>query len=177
MSGTIGRQIAAAGQITLSYGEAMLKDVRADQFARHAPGKDGKPVKSNHPAWVYGHLALYNSRCLELMGLPAGTAAKPAGWDDLFKNGTECRDDREGSIYPKMELIAKHWSEGTKAVLAALPGVPDEVFSRPNPGEGRMKELLPTVGALVTFLMTGHPMSHFGQVSAWRRFMGMGSAM
>lgn len=177
MSAIIGRQIAAAGQISLSYGEAMLKDVRADQFARHAPGREGTLVKSNHPAWVFGHLALYNPRCLELMGLPAGPAAKPAGWDDLFRNGTECRDDPAGTIYPRMDAIAKHWADGMRAVLAALPGVPDEVFTRANPGEGRMKELLPTVGAMVTFLMTGHPMSHLGQVSAWRRFMGLGSAM
>lgn len=177
MSHTFGKIVASAGQISLIYGEAMLKGVSAQQFARLAVGRDGKPVQSNHPAWAYGHLALYSSRCMDMLGQPQGVAARPAGWDDLFKNGTECRDDPAGTIYPAMEAISSHYLNGYKALLAALPGVADDVFSKPNPAEGRMKELLPTVGGMVTFLLTGHPMSHLGQVSAWRRFMGLGSAM
>lgn len=177
MSNVIGKQIAAAGQFSVGFGEAMLKGVKPEQFARLAVGKDGKPVQSNHPAWVMGHLAMYSSRCMDLLGLPQGVTAKPAGWDELFKNGTECKDDPTGKIYPPMDAVTKHFLEGYKAVLAALPNVPDEVLNRPNPGEGRMKEMLPTVGGVVCFLVTGHPMSHLGQVSAWRRFMGLGSAM
>lgn len=177
MSGTIGSIIAAPGRLTMSYGEAMLKGVEARQFARLALGKDGKPVQSNHPAWVFGHLGLYSARAMELIGKPVGVCAKPAGWDDLFKNGTPCKDDPEGTIYPKMDQIAQHYLTGYRAVLEALPTVPDAVFQQPNPAEGRMKEMLPTLGAMVTFLVTAHPMSHFGQVSAWRRFMGLGSAM
>jgi hypothetical protein len=177
MSNMMGKAIAAAGQFSVTYGEAMLKGVKPEQFARLAVGKDGKPVQSNHPAWAMGHLAMYSSRCMDLMGLPQGVTAKPAGWEELFKNGTECKDDPSGTIYPPMEQISKHFLDGYRAVLAALPSVPDEVLNRPNPMEGRMKELLPTVGACVAFLMTGHPMSHLGQVSAWRRFMGLGSAM
>lgn len=177
MSNVIGKQIAAAGQLTVAYGEAMLKGVQPEQFARLAIGKDGQPVQSNHAAWAMGHLTMYSSRCMDLLGLPQGVTAKPAGWEELFKNGTECKDDPSGKIYPPMGAVSKHFVEGYKAVLAALPSVPDEVFARPNPAEGRMKELLPTVGAVVSFLMTGHAMSHLGQVSAWRRFMGLGSAM
>lgn len=177
MSQNIGRMIANAGHISVFYAEAMLKDLTPDRFARLAVGSDGKRVQSNHPAWVYGHLAMYSSRCMDVLGLPQGVTARPAGWEELFKNGSPCKDDPDGTIYPAMEAIASHCLTGYKAVLAALPEVPDEVFSRPNPGEGRMKELLPTAGALVTFLTTGHPMSHIGQVSAWRRFMGLGSAM
>lgn len=173
----IGKTIVSPGQFCIRYGEAMLKDVRPEQFARLAVGKDGQPVQSNHPAWVFGHLAIYTSRCMELLGQPVGVTAKPAGWDDLFKNGTPCLDDPEGKIYPPMEQVTSHYFNGYKAVLAALPETPDEVFMRPNPAEGRFKEMLPTVGAAVTFLVTGHPMSHLGQVSAWRRFMGLGSAM
>jgi hypothetical protein len=42
--------------------------------------------------------------------------------------------------------------------------------------EGRMKELFPTVGAAVNFLVVGHTQSHLGQISVWRRLMGLGSA-
>ena len=173
--GQIGKTIAAAGGITLSYGEGLLKGIKADQFARQ-PKADGKLVNCNHPAFVYGHLAIYASRMMELMGRPAGVAAKPAGWDELFKNGVECKDDPTGKIYPPMETISRHFIDGYKAVLAALPEVDDSVFMKPNPMGGRMTEMLPTIGAAVNFLMTGHPMSHLGQASTWRRCMGMGSA-
>ena len=50
------------------------------------------------------------------------------------------------------------------------------IVAKGNPAEGRMKELFPTIGAVSAFLLSGHQMSHFGQISAWRRFVGLGSA-
>lgn len=174
--GHIGAIIARPGLISLNYGEGMLKDVTAKMFAQQ-PVLGGTRVTCNHPAWVYGHLSLYSSRCMELMGLEAGVTAKPAGFDELFKNGTECKDDPEGVIYPSMESITKFYFDGYRAVMAAMPEVSDEVFTRATPGTGRMVEMLPTVGAVVSFLTGGHQMSHLGQVSTWRRAMGLGSAM
>jgi hypothetical protein len=159
----------------VTYGEAMLKDVTPAMFARQ-PVVNGKHIVCNHPAWVFGHLSIYSSRCMELLGLPVGVTAKPAGFEDLFKNGTECKDDPSGTIYPKMEQITSLYIHGYKAVLAAMPEVPDEAFMRENPATGRFKEMFPLVGGAVCFLMTGHAMSHLGQVSTWRRCMGLGSA-
>jgi hypothetical protein len=34
---------------------------------------------------------------------------------------------------------------------------------------------MPTVGAAVNFMLGGHLQMHLGQVSAWRRAMGLGS--
>lgn len=175
--GNIGKMIATAGEMSIRYGEAMLKDVKPDMFGRLAPGKDGKPVQSNHPAWVYGHLANYSSRVMDLLGKPQGVTAKPAGWDDLFKNGTPCLDDPTGTRYPAMESLTSHYLNGYKAAIAALAEAPDDLLVGPNPMEGRMRELFPTVGSVLGFLLIGHPMSHLGQVSAWRRFMGLSSAM
>lgn len=174
--GHTARIIAAPAAISLAYAEAMLKDVTPAMFARQ-PVINNKHIICNHPAWVYGHLSIYSSRCMELLGLPLGVTAKPDGFDDLFKNGTECKDDPAGTIYPSMEKIVSFYTSGYKALLAALPEVSDEVLSRPTPMTGRMAELLPTVGAGVAFLISGHPMSHLGQISTWRRCMGLGSAM
>lgn len=174
--GNIGKTIAAPGALTLRYSEAMLKDVRADQFARLAtPG--GKPVQSNHPCWVFGHCGLYWPRVLEICGKPAGSIVNPAGWDALFKNGTECKDDPSGTVYPPMERVTKHYFDGLKAALAAASEAEDSVLMEANPAEGRMKEMFPTRGGMAAFLLAAHPMSHMGQVSAWRRMMGLGSAM
>jgi hypothetical protein len=175
--GNIGKTIAPAGNVTLALAENMLKGVTPGMFARLAVGRDGKPVQSNHPAWVFGHLASYVPRALEMLGHADAAKFKNPAFEELFKNGTPCRDDAAGSIYPAMEVVTKAYFDGYRTVLAALANVADETLLKPNPAEGRMKELFPTVGAVISFLIAAHPMSHLGQVSAWRRFMGLGSAM
>lgn len=173
--GNIGKALAAPGQFSVNYGEGLLKDVKQDIFARH-PLIDGKRVAANHPAWVYGHLAIYSSRMCEMMGIDLGPAAKPADWDELFKNGTECKDDPAGTIYPKMDVLTNHFINGHKHVLAHLPEVSDDVLLRPNPAGGRFAEMLPTAAAAIGFLLIGHPQQHLGQVSTWRRTFGLGPA-
>ena len=173
--GTTGKSIASAGNFSVMFGETLLKDVKKETFARK-PVVNGKTIDCNHPAWCYGHLAIYAARVCEWAGIPAGPAAVPAGWDELFKNGTKCEDDPNGTIYPAMETITSHFFNGYKYVLSKLPEVDEAVFNKPNPAAGRMAELAPTMGGAINFLVTGHPMSHLGQVSTWRRCMGLGSA-
>lgn len=176
MSNLIGSAIAAPVTLTRMYGELMLKDVAAEKAARFsAPG--GTTVVSNHPVFVYGHLALYNRRILALCNQPEGAAAVPAEWDALFKAGVECKDDASGTLYPSLSVVTKAFFDGLDAAVAAVKATDDATFSLPNPAEGRMKELFPLRGQVAAFLLSGHPMSHFGQISAWRRMQGLGSAM
>ncbi len=172
----IARTIIPAGQRSHAFGGQLLKGIDKNAFARLAPGDAGRLVKSNHPAWVFGHLAVYPARVLELIGHPDAAAAKNPRFEDLFKNGTDCHDDAAGTVYPTMEEITGAWDKGYQKVLDAIAEVPDEVFARENPAEGNFKQSFPTVGSAVGFLIAGHPMMHFGQVSAWRRFMGLPSA-
>jgi len=174
--GIIANTIVPAGNLSKMYAEMLLKDVTPATFARFAsPG--GKVVQSNHPAFVYGHLAMYPHRVMDMLGLPKGATAVPEGWEGLFKAGVECRDDPSGTIYPKMETIVAFYTAAYAAAMKAIAEASDEQLTAPNPAEGRMKEMFPTVGAVCNFIVASHQMSHFGQVSAWRRFMGLGSAM
>lgn len=173
--GIVGKSIAGAGNFTVMFGEALLKGVTPEAFARK-PVVGGAAIDCNHPAWVYGHLAIYASKVCDLAGIPQGPTAAPAGWDDLFKNGSKCEDDASGTRYPAMEQIVSHFTAGYKHVISKLPEVDDAVFAKPNPGTGRFAEMAPTVGGAIAFLMSGHPMSHLGQVSTWRRCNGLGSA-
>lgn len=174
--GTTGKSIAGAGNFSVMFGEAVLKDVKAEQFAKK-PVVNGKMIDCNHPAWVYGHLAIYASKMCDMLGLPHGPAAVPAGWEEMFKNGTKCECETTGVKYPPMEALTSHFLNGYKYVISKLPEVDEAVFNKPNPGTGRFAEMAPTVGAAVAFMMSGHPMSHLGQVSTWRRCQGLGSAM
>lgn len=167
--------LTAVGNLSLRYTEALLKDVASDQAARFA-APAGKVVASNHPSFVIGHLAIYPARLMDFLGQPRGITERPAGWEDLFRTGVDCKDDPTGTIYPKLDELSKFYFAAYRAVLAAVAETPSSVFEKPNPAGGRMTEIMPTVGAAATFLLSGHPMSHLGQFSAWRRMMGLPSA-
>jgi hypothetical protein len=172
--GQVANTILASARLTKKFAEAQLKDVAAGSFARLAT-VGGTTVQSNHPAFVYGHLSLYFPKVLSALGQQA--PANPPMFEDCFTNGKPCVDDPEGTKYPAMQTILTHFNNGYEAASAAIARASDAELSRPNPNEGRSKELFPTLGELFNFYMGAHPMSHLGQVSAWRRMMGLGSAM
>lgn len=173
MSRTLGETIGDSLQVTMGYGERLLKDVTADKFARF--GNVGETtVESNHPAFVYGHLSLYAPRILKDLGHAA--PAIPDNFEAVFSKDATCVDDPDGRIYPAMDQVTKFFFTGYKAALEALQATPDETFQQPNPLGGGMAERFPTLGSMHNFYVGGHVMIHMGQMSAWRRMMGLGSA-
>ena len=108
------------------------------------------------------------------IGHPAPTV--PAGFELAFSKDAVCRDDADGDLYPSMEEIVTFFREGYRMVTGALRSTPNDVLDQPNPAEGRMRELFPTIGSVQAFYCGGHIMMHMGQMSAWRRMEGMGPA-
>lgn len=170
-----GPVLATPGALAARYAEGLLKDVRADQFAR-LPVMDGKTIQTNHPAWVYGHCCIYFARVTTLCGGTPKASITPAHYEALFKDGTVCRDDAAGSIYPAMAEIVEHFRTGHKEASEALRAASDATLLAPNMKDGKVSEMLPTLGSVANFLLSAHCMTHLGQVSAWRRMMGLGSA-
>jgi hypothetical protein len=84
-------------------------------------------------------------------------------------------DDADGSIYPPMDEVTSALLRAYRAVAEALDCAVDEVFAGENPNEA-MRGKFPTKGAMIGFYVGGHFMLHMGQMSAWRRAMGMGPA-
>jgi hypothetical protein len=159
--------------MSLFMGEQQLKDVSPAIFARKPRGEGGKIVNANHPAFVYGHLSLYAKAVAEKVGLDGSRLAAPAGFDALFDQGKECQDDPAGTIYPPMKTITEAFFNNYRGLLEILPKVPDAKLLEPNPTAKRF----PLIGEFAMFLLTSHIMMHLGQVSTWRRCMGLGSAM
>lgn len=154
--------------------EKTLAGISPNQFGRlAAPG--GVVIQSNHPAWVYGHLAIYPARVLTMLGAPADAAAVPAAFTDLFKDGTACLDDAAGTIYPRMEEITAAYFKGHDVLAAHVASMSDDSLLKDHPDEARRVNF-PTVGAHINFMLNDHISLHIGQVSAWRRMMGLGSA-
>jgi hypothetical protein len=153
---------------TLGYADLLVKDIPAEKFAR-------TPVPTlNHPAFNMGHLSLYPNRIFLMIGRPELVVERD-GYSDLFKAGVACVE--QDGRYPHKDEILEYFRERYAAVEAVLANTPDEVFQRENPLEGRMREIFPIVGVGVNFMLNNHMMSHLGQISAWRRVMGMGSVM
>jgi len=173
MTRSLGNVIADSLHLSLGYAERLLKNVPSDRAARFAaPG--GMVVESNHPTFIYGHLSLYAPKILRLIGHPAPPI--PDGFDLVFSKDAKCVDDADGDLYPPLDHVVAFFLEGHRMTMGALRSTPDTTFDQPNPAEGRMKELFPTIGSAQAFYCGGHMMMHLGQMSAWRRMEGLGAA-
>jgi hypothetical protein len=167
----IAEAIVKPNERTVGYAEKLLTGITPDNAGRLPQGANG-PIQTNHPAFVYGHLALYPARVMEFLDRDPSSVAVADGWEDLFKPGAECRDDADGSLYPAFESLTQAFFDGYQAARAALVEADESMFSKPVPHEG-YREAFGTLNVAFNFLMNNHIMIHLGQLSAWRRAMGM----
>ena len=150
MSHTVGNAIADSLEHSLRYVDRLLVGVTPAQFARLAtPG--GVTIQSNHAAFVLGHLSLYGPRIVEHLG---GDVA---------------------AVTPSPKFV-EAFNATYRATLPVLRSADDVLMAQANPSGGRMAELFPTLGSMLTFYAGGHVSMHLGQVSAWRRMLGLPEA-
>jgi len=155
-------------QICLMYGRMLVEDIPAEKFFRLPQ------ANMNHPAFLLGHITLSADQALAALGQPE-VGITPAGYAELFEDGRECVDE-EGRYPSKNEIVA-YYGQRHERAIEAIRWTPEEVFQRENPAPGRLREMFPTVGAVVNFGFNCHHMAHLGQISAWRRVMGMGPVL
>ena len=148
----------------LRYAEMLVNDLSDDQMTEQPGGV------INHPAWSLGHLTVSASHLGQLLGLESDL---PEGWSETFKTGGEPSGD--GSAYPSKEEILGALKEQHTRNTEAATNLDASRFAEPHPDEGT-RSYFPTVGDMIVFLMTSHEMDHLGQIAAWRRAMGLGSA-
>jgi len=161
---TAVQSILAPCRVCTSYGELLVKDIPADQFA-HMP----HPAM-NHPAFCIGHLSLYPNRMLHLLGR-SDRVEERAGYEELFAAGVECVNEAEK--YPGKDELVAFYLDRHRAIADALEEATDEVLARENPAEGQFRQMAPTIGAALNFILCAHHMTHLGQISAWRRAAGL----
>jgi uncharacterized damage-inducible protein DinB len=142
----------------------LVADLSDEQLARQpAP-------KTNHPAWVLGHLL---SSEYALLSVLTGATA-PAWIDDAYKavygNKSEPSPDR--SRYQSKQWYIERLSAVHEQVLAKLRTITPAELDAPFPDPAR-RERFPTVGSIVPFYAIWHETYHSGQLSAWRRVQGL----
>jgi hypothetical protein len=153
-----------AAQVNLflvQYCRTLLTDIPDERLAE-------QPVAGvNHPAWILGHLALTADSALEKLG---AQKALPAEWATLFAPGSKPSASR--GAYPSREELLRAVEQGYQQLRQKATAAGPELLSRPTTNP-RAREGLPTLRELVAFLLTGHMGVHLGQLSSWRRLIGL----
>lgn len=143
------------------YGQSLLEGIDAEKAMQLIC--DG----GVNPAWIIGHLALVANIGLQLSG---GTPKVDIeAWKPLLGGGSTPTTD--ASAYPAWDELLAAWHQAHTDVAGQIAMASPEALSQPNPNE-RMREGLPTVGDLISFMLTSHESMHMGQLSTWRRVQG-----
>ena len=155
-------------RFNLDRARTLVRDLSDEETVRQPHGV------VNHPAWTLGHLAQASNQLAIGLGLES---TFPAEWKEAFRTGGTPSGD--ASRFPPKaallaELAAQH-ERVARALEGAEPAALDAALARAHPNEGT-RQRFPTVGDYAVFLITSHEGSHLGQIAAWRRAMGLGSA-
>lgn len=143
------------------YARALVGDIADDQMTvQPAAGM-------NHPAWVLGHLASTAVFGSSMLGLDLAT---PEGWGGLF--GSKSQPTPYRSDYPAKAELLEWFVKLREGLAGAVRSADPSRFDAETPHEG-LRRFVPTVGDAVVFMLTTHEAIHLGQLSAWRRAMGM----
>ena len=174
MTYSTGSMIAASARLALVYNQRLTQDIPAGDFAAMARVGD-TTIDANHPAFILGHLAIYPARIVSELGGDASGIEPSERDDELFSPKASCVDDPDGSIYPGKDELIQRTVKNYEAAIEALESAPNDAFSVANSNEA-MRGKFASVGAMHGFYVGGHFMMHMGQLSTWRRIMGLGSA-
>ncbi len=142
----------------------LVADLTDDQLVQQpAP-------KVNHPAWVLGHLLQVEHAFLSLVtGKPA-----PTWIDDQWKAtyGQKSEPVADKSKYKPKSFYIEHLVAAREETIAGLKAMKPEDFQKPHPDPAR-RDRFPTVGHAVMLYGTWHEAYHSGQLSTWRRVLGL----
>jgi hypothetical protein len=121
----------------------------------------------NHPAWTLAHLTLYNEVIAKML--------RRVPFDDPKEHpfGMKSSPQDDLKIYPSramaIELYRRSHDDAERALIECDP----KLLSEDVPLE-RWRAAHPKVADMTVMLMVKHESMHLGQLSAWRRAIGLG---
>ena len=146
---------------SLDYLREQVADIEADDMAAQPNGI------MNHPAWVIGHLAY----ACQLLGRSIGLSKfLPDGWSKRY--GTGSVPVAESSVYETKESALAILIEAQTRITEAVQRLDDSQLDAPFPVES-YRVVFPTIRHALTQVLVGHTANHIGQLSVWRRAMGL----
>lgn len=147
-----------------SYGERLLSDLSNEQMTMQPAGD--RELPTNHPAWTFSHMNIY------LPVIQAVIKGEPFEDTKGHRFGQESQPQSDPSLYATRDEILQEWVNGHEQVCELLSNSTDAVFEQPIELE-RWREIMPNAGILLPYLMLNHENQHLGQISTWRRVMGL----
>jgi hypothetical protein len=154
----------------LRYAEALVADLGAEQWAR-----SGGPGLENHPAWTIGHLVTGADLVAQDLGLPSDL---PDGWAELFLRrgpGDPRMPEGDPAAYPSGEDLLRELRRQHERVDRAWRSTAAERWATEE--DWAFGRDLPTLADATVFMAATHEALHLGQLAAWRRAMGLPSAL
>lgn len=151
----------------LDYGTKLVADLTDEQMIAQ-PASVGGQAPVNHPAWLFCHMNLY------LPVMSAIIEGREFNDPKQHRFGMLSKPENDGTIYPNKNELVDAFVIGHEHVDSMLRNASDSVLDLPILLP-RWKEIMPTAGIALPYLMLNHENTHLGQLSAWRRIMGLPS--
>lgn len=145
----------------LRYAQGLMQDIPDERLAEQPHGV------VNHPAWILGHLTVTAESVGARLG---GTKVLPESWGPLFSPGSKPTSTR--ATYPAKEDLMRALEESYRLLRDRAVSATPEQLAQPTTSP-RAKDLLPTAREMTAFILTGHVGIHLGQLSTWRRLIGL----
>lgn len=166
MSSPITEGLLFAWKKNQDYGPKLVADLSAEQMVAQPAANPDAP--SNHPAWVLSHLNVYIPIICSVIKGEEFDDPKPHKYGMLSKPVTDANE------YLTKEELVESFVNGHDQVAELLGNSDETVFSQPV-RLPRWKEVMPLAGVALPYLMLNHENGHLGQVSSWRRILGLPS--
>ena len=148
-------------QFLVQYCRILVQDIADERLAEQPlPGV-------NHPAWILGHLAVTADRAIRVLG---SSPELPTTWTPLFGPGSKLSAIR--TDYPAKDELLGAVEQSFERLRQQTASATAEQLSQPSANR-LTKNALPTVEDGIAFLLTGHLGIHLGQLSTWRRMIGL----
>ncbi|WP_242158709.1 DinB family protein [Aestuariivivens sediminis] len=154
----------------LEYAKVLIHDLSEEQMTIvPAIGLD------NHPAFTIGHLISGSADLARDLG---ASFEMPDAWAALFVRqgpGDPRKPDPDKNKYPSKLVLINELEKQHNKVKQLLTEVDKHKLKKPL--SWRFSNFMPTLGDVVTFMCINHESMHLGQLAAWRRSMGLESAL
>lgn len=146
---------------SLDFFREQLADVTAHDLVAQPNGM------VNHPAWVLGHLVFI----CHLLGSVVGLSEwLPDDWEKRYGSGSIPVSD--ASLYETKDTLLAMLDNVQQRITAAVEEMADAVLDEPFPDKAYL-DVFPTIRHAFTQVLIAHTAYHIGQVSVWRRSMGL----
>ena len=142
-----------------------LREQVADIAARDMVAQPNQVM--NHPSWVIGHLTHACQLLGGAIGLPEWL---PDDWASRY--GTGSKPTCDATLYETKDDALAILGDAQSRITRAVGELDDTRLDEPFPDES-CRAVFPTVRHALTQVLVGHTANHIGQLSVWRRAMGL----